>query len=274
MKTHQSLIDDINSCQVKHGQCALWWLGQHSFVAKLGAAILYIDPFLTHLDGRQIPPLAHASDVTNANIILGSHDHPDHIDRPAWPHLAKASPHATFVVPKLLREQIVKELNLPDNRVVGVDDGISINLHGVKITGVPAAHEFLDRQEKTGLHPFIGFVIEANGFCLYHAGDTCIYEGMQTILRKWKFDLALLPINGRDAKRFAANIIGNMTYQEAADLAGALKPGLTIPTHFEMFAANSENPQLFIDYMHVKYPKLNAIIPQHSHRLTINAHAR
>ena len=57
-----------------------------------------------------------------------------------------------------------------------------------------------------------------------------------------------------------------MTYQEAADLAGAIRPGLTIPTHFDMFAANSENPQLFVDYMRVKCPHLATRVPRHGER--------
>jgi L-ascorbate metabolism protein UlaG (beta-lactamase superfamily) len=76
-----------------------------------------------------------------------------------------------------------------------------------------------------------------------------------------------LPINGRDARRLKVNIIGNMTYQEAADLAGALKPGLVVPGHFDMFERNSENPQLFIDYMKVKYPQQKTLIPEHGRRV-------
>ncbi|MGA2618579.1 MAG: hypothetical protein ABSF26_13280 [Thermoguttaceae bacterium] len=96
--------------------------------------------------------------------------------------------------------------------------------------------------------------------------DTCLYEGMQAGLRRWPLDLALLPINGRDAKRLAANCIGNMTYQEAADLAGAIRPGLTVPTHFDMFATNCEDPQLFVDYMRIKYPRLATRVLRHGQR--------
>jgi len=128
---------------------------------------------------------------------------------------------------------------------------------------VPAAHEFLEKDPDSGFHACIGYVIEGNGICIYHAGDTCIYEGMHAILRRWKFDLAFLPINGRDAKRYANGIIGNMTYQEAADLAGCLRPGLTVPAHFEMFAANLEDPQLFLEYMKVKHGALPTTIPRH-----------
>lgn len=66
-------------------------------------------------------------------------------------------------------------------------------------------------------------------------------------------DAELLPINGRDAKRLLRNCIGNMTYQEAADLAGDVRPKMVIPGHWDMFADNSEDPELFKKYIEAKY---------------------
>jgi L-ascorbate 6-phosphate lactonase len=270
MPTRRALIDDMQTCTVTPGQAAFWWLGQHGFAVKLGKAVCYIDAFLSPSEGRRIAPLLHPEEVSNATLVLGSHDHGDHIDRDAWPGIAAVSPHAKFVVPALLREKIVREVGLPDGRVLGVDQDQTVEVDGISVTAVPAAHEFLDRDPRTGLHPYLGFVISGQGFRLYHAGDTCCYEGMHTLLRRWSFDLAFLPINGRDAKRLAAGCIGNMTYQEAADLAGAIRPGLTVPAHFEMFAANSENPQLFLDYMRVKYPRLSTHLPRHGERVIVD----
>ncbi|MBV9469579.1 MAG: MBL fold metallo-hydrolase [Abitibacteriaceae bacterium] len=261
--TGDQLIAAVNNCQLLEGECAFWWLGQHGVILKLGSVVCYIDAFLSPIEGRQVPPLLRPEQVTNATLFLGSHDHADHIDRAAWPGLATASPSALFIVPELKRQQLADEVGLAEARLRGVDHGLAVEIAGVKITGVPAAHEFLDRDELTGLHPYVGFVLEGNGCTIYHAGDTCIYEGMQTLLRQWRFDLAFLPINGRDARRLASGCIGNMTYQEAVDLAGTMRPGLSVPTHFEMFATNSENPQLFVDYMKVKYPGLATHIPQH-----------
>jgi L-ascorbate metabolism protein UlaG (beta-lactamase superfamily) len=269
MPTGQALIDQINQTSVPAGQCAFWWLGQHGFVLKFPSAIVYLDAFLSNVEGRKIPPLLNASQITNADLILGTHDHVDHIDRAAWPALAKSSAAASFVVPLLHRDRICKDLAIAPQRVTGVDDGISTSIAGVKITGVPAAHEFLDADPKTGLHPFLGLVIESGGVCIYHAGDTCIYEGMHAILRRWHFDLAFLPINGRSAKRLASGIIGNMTYQEAADLAGTLQLPLVVPTHFDMFGGNLEDPQLFTDYIAVKYPSLKTMIPRHGQRILL-----
>jgi len=271
MKKGRELIEDINACTVARGECAFWWLGQLGLVVKLGRTVCWIDAYLAESPRRQVPPLEQHGEVTNADAILGTHDHSDHIDRKSWPGMAAASPKALFVVPDMVREKLVKEVGLPDGRVKGLDDGRSITVGDVKITGVPAAHELLDQDPATKRFPYLGYVLEGNGFCLYHSGDTCLYEGMHTKLRQWKLDLALMPINGRDAKRLAANTIGNMTYQETVDLAGAVRPGFTIPGHWDMFAHNGEDPQLFADYMRVKYPGLKCLIPKHGERVIVEA---
>lgn len=269
MLTGKALVDDMNACRVEAGQVAFWWIGQHSFIVKLGQTVLYIDPFLTPMEARQVPPLLKTSDITNAAAILGSHDHGDHIDRDAWPALAKTTA-APFIVPKLLRDKVAKEVGIPADRLIGIEEGVTLSIGETKITAIPSAHEFLDTDPATGQHPYLGFIITGNGMTLYHAGDTCIYEGMQQKLRQWRIDLAFLPINGRDAKRLSTGCIGNMTYQEAVDLAGTLQFGTSVPAHFEMFAMNSENPQNFIDYMKVKFPKNKALIPVHGQRTIIS----
>lgn len=267
MMRGRELIADIDACRVSPGGAALWWLGQHGFVLKLPGVTLYIDPFLSELSGRQVPPLLRGDEVTNADLILGSHDHVDHIDRDVWPAIAAASPRARFVVPELLRAGLAEQIGLPPERVLGVDETLPLVLGGVKISAVAAAHEFLDTDPATGLHPYLGFVIESEGFCLYHAGDCCNYEGLLTRLRSFDLDACILPINGRDARRLRGNCIGNMTYQEAADLAGALAPGVVIPAHYEMFAFNSASAADFAEYVAIKHPRQRVEILHHGERV-------
>ncbi|MCU0736214.1 MAG: hypothetical protein MUF20_11985 [Methylotetracoccus sp.] len=52
-------------------------------------------------------------------------------------------------------------------------------------------------------------------------------------------DLALLPVNGRDAARQAGGIAGNLTPDEAIGLARAACIPAVIGHHFGMFAFNS-----------------------------------
>lgn len=264
MPTGAALVAQINARPVPADALAIWWLGQQGYVIKGGSAVVYVDAFISEHPRRLIPPLLEAEQLTNADLICGTHDHRDHIDRAAWPFMAAASPRARFVVPDLLKEGLAADLAIPLDRFIGLDAGKSYaDPGGVRITAVPSAHEFLNPDPATGRHPYLGYILELNGCTVYHAGDTCLYEGMQAWLRRWTIDVAMLPINGRDARRYAANTIGNMTYQEAVDLAGAITPALTLPGHYEMFANNSQDPAAFIDYLRVKYPGLGTTLCRH-----------
>ncbi len=271
MLTGKALIADVNQARTDYGEVAAWWMGQHSFIFKAGDVVIYVDPFLTPVPSRQVPAMLRPEEVTNATIVCGTHDHLDHIDRDTWPPIAAASPQARFILPELVRESVIAEQGLAPDRLIGLDDGQSVEIAGVRVTAVPSAHELLDRDAATGMYPYLGYVLEANGCTIYHSGDSCIYEGMQARLRQWQFDAVFLPINGRDAKRLASGCIGNMTYQEAADLSGSLQPRLTIPAHYEMFTDNSADPQAFLDYMRVKYPALGTALPKHGEKFIIRA---
>lgn len=270
MLCHDTLIADVKACAVNEMECAFWWLGQQGFILKMGTKIIYLDPFLSGLPDRLIPPLLDPAEMTNADLIFGSHDHVDHIDRKAWPDIAAAAPDTIFVVPKLLKDDLACGLNIDHERFVGMDDGLQVEANGVEITGVAAAHELLDRDRTSGHCPYLGYIIKASGVTIYHAGDTCMYEGLITKLKHFDLDAMFVPINGRDAVRLAAGCIGNMTYQEAADLAGALSPGLTIPAHFGMFSFNTADPKLFVDYMRVKYSALRVCLCEPGKRYMIS----
>jgi L-ascorbate metabolism protein UlaG (beta-lactamase superfamily) len=256
MKSGAELMREIDACRTAPGELAFWRLGQMSVVLKTGGRVFYVDLYLKPGPRRKIPPLLDAESIANADFICGTHDHSDHIDRTVWPALSKASPRARFVAPAVLVPVLARDLGIPESRFVGLDDRRWAICDGVKITGVAAAHEQLAPDPASGRFAFLSYVIEADGVTVFHAGDTCRYEGQETRLKGWTFDAAFLPINGRDARRLARNCIGNMTYQEAADLAGALRPRLTVPGHHDLFADNAGDPEAFRDYMRVKYPDL------------------
>lgn len=271
MKNGLELIEESNSCVLQNGNTAFWWLGQMGYIVKLGETIIYLDAFISEHPGRNIPPLLRAEEIINADFIFGSHDHIDHIDREAWHQISLSSPKSKFVVPKILIKGLSKDLKISEDRFVGLDDDTSIITGGLKITGIAAAHEFLDKDVVTGSYPYLGFIIEGSGCILYHSGDTCIYEGLHSKLKKWnKIDVMFIPINGRDAKKYSANIIGNMTYQEAVDLAGHVNPNLVVPGHYEMFSMNSEDPLLFSDYLEAKYPDIQYWIGNHGDKVLIS----
>lgn len=271
MKKGLELIREIDTCVLESGTAAFWWLGQMGQAIKLGDVVIYIDAFLSEWPNRKFTSLLRPEEITNADFILGTHDHGDHIDRDVWHQLSISSPNAVFVVPKHLVRSLSTDLDIPEERFCGLDDGICFSEDRITISAIPSAHEFLDQDTLTGSYPYLGYMIEGNGCTLYHAGDTCIYEGLYNRLREWKnIDAMFLPINGRDAKRYRENIIGNMTYQEAVDLTGTIKTQLVVPGHYDMFSFNSEDPELFVAYLEAKYPGLKYWIGNHGDMVLIN----
>lgn len=269
MLSHDELLNDIDECDLESGTSAIWWLGQHSFIVKLADRVLYFDPFLSEHPSRLLPPLLDADEITHADLVFGSHDHTDHIDHPALKKIAQSSPNATFIFPESLGSRLSGKLGIDRERIIGLDDGYTIDIDGLTISAIPAAHEFLDYDAASEHYPYLGYIVEYENRTIYHSGDTCIYEGLLSRLKQWTFDLVFLPINGRDAKRLSTGCIGNMTYQEAADLAGTLTPGITIPGHYGMFKNNTIDPTLFADYMAVKYPDLKVHLCEPGTRIVV-----
>ncbi len=238
------------------------WLGQMGLLIKSGDTKMYIDYYATQDAARQTPPPIPAQELKDADIIMGTHDHLDHIDHEAWKIWAKNIPDAKFVFPIMHRDSVLADGIAPEN-AMGINAGDTLQIGSITIHAIPAAHEFLDRDTDTGYYPYLQYIIETEGVRIHHAGDTVRYEGMLPAIKAFgKIDVELLPINGRDARRYRNNCIGNMTYQEAADLAGEVGPRIVIPGHWDMFADNSADPQAFADYIEVKYKgKIKCLVP-------------
>jgi L-ascorbate metabolism protein UlaG (beta-lactamase superfamily) len=251
-------------------KASLAWLGQIGFFVQIGTKRICLDYYASPFELRQTPPPIPAEELKGINIFIGTHDHLDHMDHEAWKIWAKTNPDAKFVFPRAHLAKVLED-GVKEENAVGLNDGESVTIGDVTIHAIAAAHEFLDRDPDTRLYPYLQYVIEADGVRIHHAGDTVRYEGMMPKLRAFgKFDAEILPINGRDAKRYRNNCIGNMTYQEAADLAGELEPRIVIPGHWDMFADNSEDPKAFADYLEAKYSgKITCIIPKIMEKISL-----
>jgi len=261
MKSGQSLINEIDCMEEEPGGAVFWWLGQMSFVVKVGGKILYIDPYLAPKPSRQIAPLLDPAQIQHADWVLTTHDHSDHIDPVAIAGITQASPQARFVCSQVARSKVLS-IGVPAERIDSLDEGMTLCEDGIRISPIAAKHEFFHRDPQLG-YPYLMFVVEIGGVTLLHAGDTLWYDGLLAKLAPWKIDIAFLPINGRDAVRYARRCWGNMSYQEAVDLTGELQPRLTVPGHYDMFANNAQDPKPFADYMDIKYPNLRYWIGEH-----------
>ena len=246
-------MEEILNEPARDGSATLWWLGQMGLLVKMGKTLLCMDYFASDFPGRQTPPQIPTEEMRGIDLFFGTHNHLDHIDHPAWRTWAETCPQAKFVFPALHQQEILAD-GIAADRCIGMNDGDTVQFGEITIHAIAASHEFLNPDPVSGLYPCLQYVIEGNGVRVYHAGDTLRYEGMLPRLKAFgPIDAALLPINGRDAVRYRRDCIGNMTFQEAADLAGELQPGLVLPGHWDMFADNPGDPDAFIDYLAVKY---------------------
>ena len=126
--------------------------------------------------------------------------------------------------------------------MLGLDAGGTIETRGFRFTGIPAAHNAIDR-DALGRCLYLGFIIEFGGWKIYHSGDTLWHEHLPRLLMRHKPDLVLVPINGNRPER---RVAGNLNGTEAAALAKSCGATLAVPHHFEMFAFNTESPNEFV----------------------------
>jgi L-ascorbate 6-phosphate lactonase len=250
--TGEQLLKDVRHRRVPQGALGLWWIGQSSFIVRGAGLTLYLDPYLNPSPRRLVPSPLRPDQVTNADVVLCSHDHSDHIDPTALPGIAAASPQARILAPGIAQEKL-RGMGIPAAQLVVPVVDQALIFGALTVTAIPAAHEALDHSPEHG-YPYLGYVLRINGVTLYHAGDCTMYEGLIERLKSHKPDIVLLPINGHDWKRAHQNIIGNMTYREAADLAVEVGADLVIPMHYGMFAHNTEPPGHFVNYLLEHYP--------------------
>lgn len=246
------LIKRFKESAAGKNEIALCRLGQHSFLMKTKDKLIALDPYLSESPKRLVKPLIKAEDLADFDLVFGSHDHSDHIDRPQLSRMAGGK--AKFIFPEAVADSITE---IPCNKIITMKGDDAIEFDGIKIYALPSAHEFLEKDSNRAYFS-LGFALKIDDVTVYHSGDCCVYEGLLTRLKKIAPDIMLLPINGRDAERYKRNCIGNMTYQEAVDLAGLAETKIVIPAHYDMFEGNLENPQLFIDYAEIKFPQITA----------------
>lgn len=236
----------------KPGQPGIFWLGQAGFWIETGSHRILIDPYLSDSLARKyagkpndhrrmMPPPVMVEDLPKPDPVLITHGHTDHMDPDTLSTLARRFPDLPFIVPGA-RLGLARDRIGPLASLTGMDaDETETPLSGLTVTALPAAHETLERDAE-GRHVFLGYHLKTDAFSLYHSGDSIPYSGLCERLAHLAPDIALLPVNGRDAARLTAGIPGNFTLDEAISLCRNI-PYL-ITHHFGMFAFNTIDPEL------------------------------
>jgi L-ascorbate metabolism protein UlaG (beta-lactamase superfamily) len=251
LQAGEVLLADIARADRSAELLHVWWLGQSGFlIAHAGRHVVvdaYLSDALTQKYAGTATPHVRMTErvlaperIDFADAVLASHHHGDHLDAATLAPLLRASGDAVLVAPAAHRALALARAGVAEDRVLDLDDGTTVAVQGVRIAGVPAAHETIERDAQGRMRQ-LGFVVSAGPFRIHHAGDTVPFPGQAQ--RVGPVDLALLPINGRTG---IAGVPGNLDGVEAAALAAALPARLAVPCHFEMFAFNTASPATFM----------------------------
>ena len=248
----EAFLADVRDAANSQDDLHIWWLGQSGFLVQWRGSHLLFDPYLsdslsrkyaatdkphTRMTGLVISPDA----LDFIDLTTSSHNHTDHLDGETLTALIHANPKMELLVPSANCTFAAERLDMDPDQLETIDAGQSIALGPFELHAVPAAHEDLAKDD-LGRHQFVGYVAKLGPWTVYHSGDTIPYDGMEEILRQWKIDVALLPINGRRPER---QVAGNLWGREAANLAKAIGVRMVLPCHYDMFEFNTETPEEF-----------------------------
>ncbi len=270
-------LADVRSAPAGSGILHLWWLGQSGFLVQHEGRFLLMDPYLSDsltkkYAGTNLPHVRMSERVVDPSLlgfislITCSHAHTDHMDAETLRPVLAANPGVRLVIPESLRDIAAERLGLERSRPIGMNDGTRRSVDGFDVTALRSAHDTLET-DRSGNHLYLGYVVQAGPWRLYHSGDTRRYDGMAERLAGFHLDIGLLPINGWSAER---RVKGNLDCGEAVALGIEARMHLVVPHHFDMFQFNTGDPDDFL--MAASRHGLPARVLRAGERLTLETH--
>ena len=192
--------------------------GQSTVLIRMSEVSMLTDPWWGQFEFmRGVPIASNPELIEKLDLMLVSHNHIDHWSNPA---IRLARKLGTTVVGSQKAVSRAEKHGLED--AVELKPGEEYEFGGIVINAVPAFHPFAKDA--------IGFVVEGEK-TLYFSGDTRCTPELEEALGRFELDAALLqaacsnyPFIGKDG----------MDLDSAARLAGAIKPKLVIPIHYQV----------------------------------------
>ena len=212
------------------------WIGHATVLLRIGGMNILTDPVFSARIGvglglatggprRFFAPAIGLSRLPPLDLILVSHAHFDHLDRPTLNRLPKHVP----VITSEHNSDLISDLGFAS--VTELRWGESRELGSLKITGQEVRHwgarTFLDDHRG-----FAAFLMEAGRRRVLFGGDTAWCDCFRDIGR---VDLAILSISAYDPY-----IAAHATPEQAWEMANQMRADAVMPMHHSTFRLSHE----------------------------------
>jgi len=212
------------------------WIGHATVLLRIGGKTILTDPVMSTRIGlglglatggpaRLVKPAIALKKLPPIDLLLLSHAHFDHLDRPTLNRLNKRIP----VVTALHTSDLIRDLGYRKIHEIGW--GHSVRLLGLTITGRQVAHwgarTFLDKHRG-----FNAYLIESADHRVLYGGDTAYYEGFRDI---GPVDLAILGIGA-----YNPYLAAHATPEQAWEMSQHMPAKHVLPIHHSTFKLSYE----------------------------------
>ena len=201
--------------KTSEGDLKITFLGHGTLMLTFGGNVIHIDPFSRVADYSKLP---------QADMILLTHEHSDHLDLKALEFVRTDK--TVLVLTEKCAQQVKGGIIMRNGDVQSIE--------GLKIEAVPAYNLVHMRSEGVPFHPKgdgNGYVITFSDKRIYVAADT---ENIPEMKKLKDIDYAFLPMN----------LPYTMTPEMVVDAAKAFKPKVLYPYHY-----GDTDPSRLVDLM-------------------------
>ena len=223
------------------GKTHIFSVGQAGFIIKsasgqLLAIDLYLSDCVERYEGntgfKRLLPHILEPDELFLDVVICTHPHLDHFDVDSIPFIMSNSRTKLFcsIDCKNHIERLGLEYYNDNISYVKPLESYSVGDFSIR---------FVNCDHGLGAPDAVGVVVTVDNKTIYEAGDTCLrLDRLDEIIRP--IDMLIAPINGA---------YGNLNEEECSLLAENLRPMLTVPCHYGMFASHHGDVGKFIQIM-------------------------
>lgn len=236
------------------------WIGHATVLLRIGGRTVLTDPVFSNRIGldlglttggprRLIAPALSIRDLPALDLILVSHAHFDHLDRPTLNRLSKRVP----VITSEHNSDLIRDLGF--RSVTELRWGERMIAGGVQVTAWPVRH-WGARTFNDHYRGFAAFLLEASGRRVLYGGDTAWGPHFKELGR---VDLAMLGIGAYDPY-----LAAHATPEQAWAMADQMRAAFMLPMHHSTFRLSHEP-------MHEPMERLLAVAGRGADRLICRA---